>query len=360
MIKEFPENKQITPEADSPSFGRRLAPHFMAQNEAAVSNIIRAIENCSRILISAHIRLDGDAIGSEIAMYHALKNLGKEPHIVNDSSIPRVYSFLPETALFGNSADLADTLNGNYELIIALDSPSLNRLGKVCSIISKGAQVINIDHHVSNSNYGDINLICHDFSSTGEIVLHLLKETSQKITPAIATALYVAIITDTGRFTHANTTPESLQAAAYLIDHGANPAEIAKCLYKTNTYGQVMLYAFVAKTMKLDDGGKIATIHLTREMMEATQTAAIDTQEFSEIPASIEGVMVGILLREMKEPNMVKVSLRSRDSVDVNKIAQKFGGGGHEQAAGCEIPGSITDVERIIVKETKNLILNSK
>lgn len=332
---------------------------FPENNKAVIGNIINAIEKCTRILISAHVRLDGDAVGSEIAMYHALKNLGKEPSIVNDSSIPRVYTFLSETALFGTSAE---SLNGNYELVIALDSPDLKRLGKICNVLStclRQVPVINIDHHVSNSNFGNINLICPDSSSTGEIILHLLKETSQKITPEIATALYVAIITDTGRFTHSNTTTESLRAAAYLIDCGANPAEIAKHLYKTNTYGQLLLHAFATKTIRLDAGGRIAIIYLTREMMETTHTPAIDTQEFSEIPASIEGVMVGILLRETKEPNMVKVSLRSRDSVDVNKIAQKFDGGGHEHAAGCEITGSIASVEKMVVEEVKNLILTS-
>jgi phosphoesterase RecJ-like protein len=344
MIKGFPENKQ------------KPAPAFTAQNAAAVSDIMKAINGCNRILISAHVRLDGDAIGSEIAMYNVLKNLGKEPTVSNDSLIPRAYAFLPETASFDTPADLTNILNGKYELIIILDSPSPKRIGKVYSILSTGVPVINIDHHVSNSNYGNINLVCTDFSSTGEIILRLLKETSQKITPEIATALYVAIITDTGRFTHANTTSESLRDAAYLIDHGANPAEIAKCIYKTNTYGQVMLHASATKTMRLDAGGRIAIVHLTHEMMETTHTSAIDTQEFSDIPASIEGVKVGILLREMKEPGMVKVSLRSGDSVDVNKIAQKFGGGGHERAAGCEICGSITDVEKIMVEETKKLI----
>ncbi len=334
-----------------------MTKEFSENNGATIRDIIKAIEKCSRILISAHVRLDGDAIGSEIAMYHVLKNLGKEPDIINDSPIPRVYTFLPETAFFATSTEF---LNGSYELIITLDSPTPNRLGKVASVLSTGAPVINIDHHVSNSNFGNINLICSDASSTGEVVLNLLTGSSQRITPEIATALYVAIITDTGRFTHSNTTPQSLRAAAYLIDCGANPAEIAKHLYKTNTHGQMLLHALATKTMRLDTGGRIATIHLTREMMETTHTPAIDTQEFSEIPASVEGVMVGILLREMKEPNMVKVSLRSRDSIDVNVIAQKFGGGGHEHAAGCEISGSITDVEKTIVEEAKNTILNSK
>ncbi|MGR3309982.1 MAG: DHH family phosphoesterase, partial [Candidatus Brocadiales bacterium] len=164
MIKEFPENNQRP----------------VAQNEQVTGAIIKAIENCNRILISAHVRLDGDAIGSEIAMYHALKNLGKEPTIINDSLIPRVYAFLPETALFVTSEDLTETLNDNYELVIALDSPSPDRFGKICSIFSRQVTVINIDHHVSNSNFGNINLVCPESSSTGEIVLRLLKETSQK------------------------------------------------------------------------------------------------------------------------------------------------------------------------------------
>lgn len=323
------------------------------------SEIIKTLGDCNNILISAHVRLDGDAIGSEIAMYHALKNLGKNPVVVNDSEIPRVFTFLPETALFDTRGDSVETLNGKCELAVVLDSPGLNRLGKVSNMLSSGLPVVNIDHHESNSNFGSLNLIRTDLSSTGEIVLHLLRETSQKVSPEIATALYVAIITDTGRFTHSNTTPDCLRAAAYLIDHGANPTEIAKNIYKTHTHGQLMLHASATKTMKMDAEGSIATIQLTREMMESTKTSAIDTQEFPDIPASIEGVKIGILLREMQEPNKIKVSLRSRDGVDVNQIAQKFGGGGHKYAAGCEIQGSITDVENIILTEAKNKITNS-
>ncbi|HHT9154015.1 MAG TPA: DHH family phosphoesterase, partial [Candidatus Hypogeohydataceae bacterium YC40] len=243
-----------------------------------------------------------------------------------------------------------------FDLVISVDTPTKERLGSVVQLFSDSIPIINIDHHLCNSNFGTVNWADTSKCSTGEMVYEFLTSAGWKITPRIAEVLYVAIVTDTGRFTNQNTTSETLRIAANLIDCGANPTEIGNHLYKANTYWQLQLAARATEGMKFFANNRIASIWLTREMLKEFHTPSIDTQDFPDIPVSIEGVSVGVLLRELGEPNKVKVSLRSRDGVDVNRVAQKFGGGGHERAAGCELQGTIQEVEGTIIKEIEKAL----
>ncbi|MDO8137403.1 MAG: bifunctional oligoribonuclease/PAP phosphatase NrnA [Candidatus Brocadiales bacterium] len=370
------------------------------------------IDRCHRPLITSHIRLDGDAVGSELALYHVLKGLGKEPSIVNDSPVPRIYKFLvqdheikiwkstqggsasggPEmfAKQIGESASLcggqetsveSSTVSSDeplratstpavnvedlYDLVIVVDTPSVERVGGVSQLITRPHRqvdlpVINIDHHVCNTNFGTVNWVEPRRGSTGEMIYEFLRQANLEITPKVAEALYVAIITDTGRFTHNNTSSESLRAAAHLIDCGVNPTRIGERLYRANTYGQLQLLAMATKTLSFHSNKRIASVWLTRDMLREAHTPSIDTHDFADIPASIEGVVVGILLRELGEPNKVKVSLRSRDGLDVNKLAQRFGGGGHERAAGFELQGSIQEVQERVVEEINKVMDSPK
>lgn len=313
-----------------------------------VSDICHVIKRYHHFLITTHVRADGDGIGSEVALYYALRAIGKSACIANDSPVPQIFKFIvPDTGTY----IYPELPKEQPEVVLTLDCPTLDRTGKIKDIIPENAVIINIDHHVSNEYFGNFNLVLEDVCATGEIILSLLKEMNIDITPDIATALYVAIVTDTGRFTHTNTTPEALRAAAFLIECGAGHTEISKHVYNTNPYNLIQLNAQVLNTVKLHLGNRIATVWLTKEMLEKTHINAIDTQEFADIPVSIDGVTVGILFREMKEPNWVKVSLRSRNGFDVNTIAKKFGGGGHKYAAGCEVQGNIAEVQQLILKE---------
>jgi phosphoesterase RecJ-like protein len=343
---------------------------------STLNSLKELVARARRPLITSHVRLDGDGLGSELALYYALKDMGKEPVIVNDSSIPRVYKFLVREANVqvleskpttpkvnpGEPAEGKDKVAnpiaqaGAFDLVISVDTPVKERLGAVSKLFSESTPVINIDHHVCNANFGTVNWVDTNKCSTGEMVYEFLRSSGYKITPLIAEALYVAVVTDTGRFTNHNTTSETLRVAAALIDCGADPTEIGHHLYKTNTYGQLLLAAKATETMQFFANKRIASIWLTRVMMKEAHTPAIDTQDFPDIPASVEGVSVGVLLRELGEPNKVKVSLRSRDGVDVNRIARKFGGGGHQMAAGFELKGTIQEVQEIIVKEIEKAL----
>jgi len=315
------------------------------------SEIYDVIVHNQYFMITAHVRADGDALGSEIALYYALQGFKKSVFIMNDSSIPHIYQFIiPENGLYSPPQELPYT----PEVIFCMDCPELERIGKVEKYLTKDTIIINIDHHISNGHFGNINWVERHVSSTGEMVLALLRQMNISITPMIATAIYVAIITDTGRFTHSNTTPETLRAAAFLIERGAQYEEVSKYVYNTNSYELLQLHAKVLNTIKLHLGNKVATVFLTREMIEKAQVDPVDTHEFADIPVSIDGVSVGVLLRDMKTPNLIKVSLRSRNGFNVNNVAKKFGGGGHKYAAGCEVEGTIEDVQRLILTELKN------
>ncbi len=321
---------------------------------APINDICHIIKQCHRFLITTHVRADGDGIGSEVALYHALKGMGKQVDIANDSPIPQIYKFIIPSAGMHIYPDFPKE---KADVVIALDCPTLDRLGKTQEIIPPGATIVNIDHHISNVNFGTINWVTEDMCATGEIVLSLLTEMKVEITPEMATALYVAIVTDTGRFTHSNTTPKALKAAAFLIERGARHDDISKYVYNTNPFNLLQLHGQVINSIKLHAGNQIATVWLTKEMLEKTRVNPIDTQEFADIPVSIDGVAVGVLLREMTKPNWVKVSMRSRNGLNVNVIAEKFGGGGHKYASGCEIQcNGIEEAQNLILGELEKAL----
>lgn len=312
------------------------------------------VNHHQRFLVTTHVRADGDGIGSETALYYALTGMGKSVCIANDSPTPQMYKFIiPPEGVYLYPQSPKDCA----EVVFTLDSPTLERLGKIQEIIPKDAKIINIDHHISNECFGVVNWVAEGMCATGEMVLTFLQEMDVDITPDIATALYVAIVTDTGRFTHSNTTPAALRAAAFLMERGARHEEISKNVYNTNSFNLIQLHAQVLNTVRLHSGNRIATIRMTKEMLEKANVNAIDTQEFSDIPVSIEGVTVGVLCRDMTKSNWVKVSLRSRNGFDVNAIARKFGGGGHKYAAGCEIEGNIAEVQQLILDELEKSFL---
>ncbi|NOG85095.1 MAG: bifunctional oligoribonuclease/PAP phosphatase NrnA [Planctomycetes bacterium] len=322
-----------------------------------VNDIQDAIKRHNQFLITTHIRVDGDALGSELALYHALRQMGKSVTIANNSSIPRIFEFMTHNT---NIFIYPEIPKEHPEVVFVLDCPTMERLGKTQKIIPSNATIINIDHHVSSEYFGNINWVASDVCATGEIMLNLLRAMKIDVTPDIATALYVAIVTDTGRFVHSNTTPEALRAAAFLIEQGANHLEISKHIYNANSFHQIRLQSLALDTLKLHMKNQVATLWLTNKMLEKTNVNALDTHAFADIPVSIDNVSVGVLLREMAKHNRVKVSLRSRNGYDVNAVAKRFGGGGHKYAAGCEVNGDIDVVQQLILDVLKTMLFREK
>ena len=317
----------------------------------------KRIEASVRPLITSHIRLDGDAIGAALALAHILKRRDARPHVVNDGRIPQVYRFLPGIEDIGVSAA---ALRDDYDLAVALDIPTWSRAGAVAEKIPPALPVVSIDHHPPMERVGDPEWVDTGMSSAGEMLYRLSCGRGWEVTPAAATCLYVAILTDTGRFTFPNTTPSSLRAAADLIELGADHVLIAEKLYQQTSPALMSLRAGVTEKLKLFSDGRIAVMTMTRDMLQRAGVNPIDTQEITELPRSIAGVVVGVLLKEMADGAGAKISLRARDGINIEPVARHFGGGGHAQAAGCEIAGDLDHVERVMVRAlTEHLNLNS-
>ena len=337
-----------------------------AENRKTINTISDIINTKDNILLTTHIRSDPDGISSELALFYLLISMKKKVTIINDSQFPASLNYL-----IGKNSPTVSSITPEYttnpifdaskyqrkgitdfELVISLDTPNIARLGKTYEMVPKDTIVINIDHHISNEYFGEINWVLPQACSTGEMIYDLFKETEQKVTPEIATCLYTSIITDTGRFVHANTTPKCLRIASELIELGANPSEIAKHLYQTVSFSELKLQALTINSIKLEAEGKISVLWLTKSMInEAGAAKDIDTQIFTDTPLSIKNVEVGVMLKEFDDNNEIKVSLRSKNNINVNEIAKKFGGGGHIKASGCEIKGPIEDVHKTIVNE---------
>ena len=311
-----------------------------------MENILGVMRKYETFLISSHINPDGDSIGSQLAIYSLLSDFGKKVSILNSNPVPYDYKFLLDfwrshTVLkseFGFGITSGDELLlDNVEVAIILDCGNISRIGKeLAPKIKPKFALINIDHHLGNENFGTYNLVNHDACATGELVFQLMDYGNIKIDQYIANCLYTAILTDTGSFKFSNTTTETHKIAARLIDLGVKPNWIAEKVYEVVPYQRAKLFGKALETLRLENSGKIAYMWATREMFDQTVSDSEDTEGFVEYLRSLRGIEIAIFFRELEDSG-VKVSLRSKGDFDVNKIAVKFGGGGHQAAAGCTI-----------------------
>lgn len=295
-------------------------------------------------LISSHLRLDCDGLAAELALAHVLGVLGKQAHIVNPGSMARALRFLPGSERVTVAGDVSELPPGLESLAI-LDCPDLSRLGGVAALLPAGLPLLNIDHHPDNALFGTVNLADPEASSTCELLCRVIRANGFPLPPEAATNLYAGILSDTGRFCFSNTTAEALSVAARLIRLGADPVTVGHHLYEDFLPGQLRLWAEVVGTIDLALAGRVAVAVITQEVLARHSVSSEDTQDFAEIPRLVSGVEVGVLLSELPE-GRVKVSLRSHGPVDVNAMAARLGGGGHQNAAGAVVSGALSEVRR--------------
>jgi len=307
--------------------------------------IVSVINSCRNFLITSHIRLDGDAIGSELAMYHTLRNLGKEAVVYNQDETPEIYKFLPGSEFIVNTLESLE----KFDVVFVLDCSKIDRIGNESHRVSAAVKkMINIDHHISNGGFCDISLIDSEASSTGEILYRLLEKMGVALTENIATNLYTAILTDTGSFRYSNTGRDTFTIAGTLVEKGADPQLIAQRIYEMNPPAKIKLLTKVLETFESDWDEKISSIVVTRKMIEEAGALPEHTEGFVDFARSIEGVEVAVFYNEMSENNF-RISLRSKGRINVERVARKFGGGGHANASACMIEGNIDTVKRRIV-----------
>jgi len=318
----------------------------------SVRTIKQAIKRFNKFLITSHINPEGDAIGSQAAMACLLRKLGKKFVMLDDSPVPKLLRFMRGTE--GISKEMPH--NFNYQAVIIMDSPDLARIGRVNDYIKKDSVIINIDHHISNVNFGKYNWVEPDYSSTGEMVYDLFKAFKVKIGMDEAVALYAAIMTDTGSFRYSNTSSKTHRITAELIDIGVKPYEMHSRIYETSSIQDTNLLGEALQTMKITDDGKIAWLWVTKEMLKKTNASLEGTEGIINFGRSIGGVEIAVLFRETGTKDRVKVSFRSKGAVDVNKLAGYFGGGGHPTASGCSVLGKIEEVEKKVLEKAKEML----
>lgn len=308
-----------------------------------ISDLLRRHQS---FLVLTHYRPDGDAIGSQLALAILLRDLGKQVQVWNDDPVPAKFRFLPHSDL----VQRPPTTPQNFDVVIAVDTSTWQRVGTAAQRIGDRQHFINIDHHISNEKFADINWVVPTAPASGQIVFDLIQRGGFNLTRDIATCLYAAIATDTGNFTYTNTTADSLRAAAALVDTGVNVGELCRHVYESYPFARVRLLQLALADLTLADHNRIAYYWLTNDMFEQTGAKREDTEGLIDYARSIQGILVAVLFEEMPEAGKIRLSLRSKHpKLDVNSIARHFGGGGHREAAGARLTGTPHEVEEKVV-----------
>jgi len=315
--------------------------------------VVAELRARDRFLVTSHEAPDGDALGSLLGMGLTLQELGKDVvmFLGGPAPLPGEYRFLDLESRGlrrERPADIAE------RTLVAVDCASASRVAAEPGVVEAAAFTINIDHHHDNPRFGDVNLIVPDASSTGEVLSDLLRELDVRLTPEIAEALYVALVTDTGRFQYANTTPKALRLAADLVEAGADVHRVFQGVYENVQFAKLKLLARALESARVLEGGEIVVSHLLREDFEAVGATEPYSEGIIDVLRSVEGSAVTGLIREPPRDGgpTRKVSLRSSvDEVDVSAIARKSGGGGHREAAGFSSELSVEEISEFIVRE---------
>ncbi len=299
-------------------------------------------------VIATHISPDGDALGSSLALSMALESLGKKTIVYDKDRVPEFYKFLPGSGRFTDSIQNSKFKIQNLILIDCNDAERAE-IGKL-QFTSSAV----IDHHETARDFGDIKWIDPKAPATGLMIFYLIKELGVTVTKEIAENLYAAIAIDTGAFRYSNTTPAVLRVSAELIEAGADPSYIAENLYERWTESRLKLLLKVLNTLEIHND--IAITHVTLEMFRETGAAIADTENFPEFPRKLRSIKVSALFREI-EDNYYKISLRSKGrDVNVAKIAEMFGGGGHSNAAGCKIRSDFKAAKEAFLKAVREIM----
>lgn len=300
-----------------------------------------AIREYERFLITWHVDPDPDSVGSGLALQMALEQMGKKGVCISPDPLGSWYDFLPGAD--GCTAFHGDT-NLEFDAAIVLDCEP-DRCGGLTEFLNSGLPIINIDHHATNPGFGVASYVDPTAAATGEIIYRLLSEYwKTQLTEEISSNLFASISGDTGTFRYSNTTGKTLQIAGELVQHGADPAKVAVCLYENRSYEAVNLMRMALDTLEISPDGQVSWITVSREMLGEETWIGQHSEDIIQFPRMIRTVKLAILFREM-EPGKTKASLRSRADIDASYIASQFGGGGHARAAGCTIDSPLTEAK---------------
>ena len=313
--------------------------------------VVEALRANDRFLVGSHENPDGDALGSMRAMTLGLRSLGKdaEMYLYGDTPLPREYGFM-------ELADLRRELPPDIasRVLVAVDCAKADRLGPDPRILQEPVLVIDIDHHHDNTRFGNVNLVVPDASSTGEIVRDVFRELDIAVSPEIAESLYIALVTDTGRFQYSNTTRKAHELAAELLEAGADVHRVFQGIYESIELAKLKLLARALDRAKVYEGGRVVVSYLVRTDFAEVGAEEPYSEGIIDFLRSVDGAELAVLIREppRDEGPTRRVSLRSSiDELDVSAIARKSGGGGHRQAAGFSSERSVQEITEFVLRE---------
>lgn len=308
--------------------------------------IFRLVRAKASFLITGHLRPDGDLCGSAVALRAALVGLSRSARIVLPDPPPERYATM-------EGAEWLEVFDGeplSADAVFVLDSAGLDRLGPVAEALPADAPVINIDHHLSNTGFGEVSWVEPEKSSVGQMIYELAREGGWPLPAVACSALYAAILTDTGRFAYSNTSAGALRAAAELVDLGVSPVAMARLLYRSRSERELRLQERALASLQLAAEGRMATMTLSAADFAELGAGPTDAQDLAALTVSMAGVELGAFLYELVAGKQTKCSLRGAGKLDVSKLAARFGGGGHAAAAGCQLEMGITEARDLVVE----------
>ncbi|NLW44695.1 MAG: bifunctional oligoribonuclease/PAP phosphatase NrnA [Syntrophomonadaceae bacterium] len=314
-------------------------------NSEELETAAQALMRQKKLTLLGHSIPDGDCVGAVNALMWALADMGKDVNAVIEDGVPPTYRFL------NGSERIASILNlpPINDCLVYLDCATKERVGdRLFPLIPAAATVINIDHHVSNQSYGTVNLVDVSASSTCEIVFCLLRKMDRPITIDIATSLYCGIVMDTGSFQYSNTGPQTHQVAAELLQCGVDVDLVRTRLFESKSRVEVSVQKTALDSLEFSKDGRIASMHLSYDDLTRLGAADLHFEGIINMARNIENVEVALLFREI-QPGVVKVGFRSKQLVDVNRIAGEWGGGGHKRAAGATLRGELEAVKKLVL-----------
>jgi len=316
--------------------------------QRVLSQVVELIENKNKFGITTHIKPDGDGVGSSLGLCWLLRSLGKSAEVFVRGDIPSSYRSLPGADAIRD----IEQLDAEYDAVFVIECSDLDRPG------IKGLEdqfTVNIDHHATSAHFGTINWIDSTASAVGEMIYNLCKAIGGRVTREIAECVYMALVTDTGSFHFSNTTDRTLKVASELIKAGAKPAEISEAVYNNYSWSRIELMRQVLATVGRDESGQVATLRQTLAMRENAAAVDGDNNGFVNIPLAARDVLAVVYMREVGKDEY-RVSLRSKGDINVARVAEKFGGGGHRNASGLRIEGDWDEKERELVAAVREAV----
>jgi phosphoesterase RecJ-like protein len=306
-----------------------------------LSQVVELIESKRRFAITSHVRPDGDSLGSSLGLYWLLQALEKDAEVIMRDPVPHSYQQLPGA----NDVRVTPSVDRPYDAVFVIECSDITRPG----LIDLEKQfVVNIDHHSTTALFGAINWIDSTASAVGEMIYNLCKATGVRVTKEMAECVYTALITDTGSFHYSNTTERTFKVASELVRTGVKPAKTAECVFASYPWSRIQLMGAVLSTAKRDASGRVACMRQTLEMQKSAAASDEDADGFVNYPLTVGEVEAVALLKECA-PGVYRTSLRSKGDVNVARVAEMFGGGGHRNAAGCTLKGTWEEAEQKIV-----------